>query len=53
MRGWMLVEPGVAMNMRDVTGADEVDDALAHLLAGDEQVLADVGEAAVAARSAL
>ena len=50
MRGWMFSEPGVAMNSADLAGADELDDPLAHLDAGQEEVLADVGEAVVVGR---
>ena len=49
MRGWMFSEPGVAMNSADLARGDEVDDALAHLDAGQEQVLADVGQPRVGA----
>ena len=47
MRGWMLAEPGVAMNSATLPDGTSDLMLLAHLLAGDEQVLADVGEAPV------
>ena len=45
IRGWMFSDPGVAMN--SATSPDGTSEAMcsSHLLAGDEQVLPDVGQA--------
>ncbi len=44
----MFSEPGVAMNSATSPDGTSAGDVLAHLLAGDEQVLADVSQAGVA-----
>ena len=51
MRGWMLSDPGVAMNSAmSLPAGTRLEDPLAHLLPGDEQVLADVRQPRVAGR---
>ena len=47
IRGWMFSEPGVAMNSATLPDGHQLDDPLAHLDAGLEQVLPDVGEPVV------
>ena len=46
----MFSAPGVAMNSATSPEGTSAGDVLPHLLAGDEQVLADVGQAGVAGR---
>ena len=53
MRGWMLSWPGVAMKSATSPLADELDDPLAHVVARQVEILADVGQPRCSGASAL